>query len=112
MVQKAVGFLCILRHTERRAHYCVHRVPILPALRVQRRPRAAEQVLIAHILRAVKELAEDLTLLAGVRRQKLTELSLRQHDDLAELVGVESQQLLAPLRHSSVSVDGWPLWQD
>ena len=89
VIRKGIVFLA-LRRLEGRAHDGVHRLPMLPALCVQCRSCAAQQILIPHIFRTVEQFSEYITLLGRVCGKKLSELALRQHNDLAELVGVQA----------------------
>ena len=49
----------------------------------------------------LKQPAKDRLTLAGVRHQKVTELTLRQHHHLAKLIDTQSSQLLNLSRHLS-----------
>ena len=67
--------------------------PVAASLVLQLLPRRLQQILIAHVGRAVKEPSEDRVLLRAVRRQEAAELALRQHDDPAELLRIQTDQL-------------------
>ena len=72
----------------------------------QRVPRLEQQILVIHIDGIIKELAQDLVFLVAVGLEELFKLPLGQHDDPAELLGVEAQQLLAALRDFFRPLDG------
>ena len=61
--------------------------------------RSRQQILIVQIRGAVEELAQNFVFLVAVSLEKFPELPLRQHDDLAELFGAQTQQLFYPCRH-------------
>ena len=73
----------------------------LGALRREARGRVAqplgrvlERQLERRVVAGVEQRPEDLLALLGVGLEQLLEAALRQHDDLAELLGAEAQELL------------------
>ena len=82
------------RGAEDAQHLGAHLLGLHGAVASQRVARAQQQVLIVQHQRVVEELAEDLILFIAVGAQKFAEFPLRQHHDLAKLLGVEPQQFL------------------
>ena len=100
--------LRVLRASSGQNKTVLHQLPqpvLCPgAAAAQLVPRAAQQILKVQIGSVIEQLAEDLVFLAAVRFQKLPEFPLRQHDDLAELLPVEADQLLAAGGHPACAL--------
>ena len=58
--------------------------------------RVLERQLERRVVAGVEQRPEDLLALLGVGLEQLLEAALWQHDDLAELLGAEAQELLGP----------------
>ena len=98
-----------LRGAELRQHQKAQLLAPAAAPVPQRVPGALQQILVAQIEGIVEELAQDLVFLVAVGPQELLELPLGQHDDLAELLRVQAQQLLAALPHPVGALQRRPL---
>ena len=70
------------------------------------------QAILQHlVLLRGKQFAEDALARCRVGRQQLAELSLRQHDDLLELVRIDAQQLFHLHVHLAHAADAAPVGQ-